>query len=65
MTKKNFSDRVIVIVVDMARPWNVVDGLEKWTNALEDYIKSLNIEVEDMKEYQENRMFIFQLHLFN
>lgn len=55
LDKKNFTDRMVVIVVDMDRPWNIMDALEKWSNALEDYIQSIDVEVEDMKEYQDNR----------
>ncbi|VDL58309.1 unnamed protein product [Hymenolepis diminuta] len=55
LDKKNFTDRMVVIVVDMDRPWNIMDVLEKWSNALEDYIQSIDVEVEDMKEYQDNR----------
>ncbi|KAM3186338.1 hypothetical protein ACTXT7_004512 [Hymenolepis weldensis] len=55
LDKKNFTDRMVVIVVDMDRPWNIMDVLEKWSSALEDYIQSIDVEVEDMKEYQDNR----------
>ena len=46
---------MVVIVVDMGRPWSIMDELEKWTNALEDYINSLDIDVEDMDNYRSNR----------
>ena len=55
LDKKNFGNRMVVIVVDMGRPWSIMDELEKWTNALEDYINSLDIDVEDMDNYRSNR----------
>nr|CDS30336.1 expressed protein [Hymenolepis microstoma] len=54
LDKKSLADRMVVIVVDMDRPWNIMEVLEKWSNALEDYIQSIDIDVEDMREYQEN-----------
>lgn len=55
LNKKNFTDWMVVIVVDMERPWNIMDGLKRWANALEDYIQSIDIEAEDMEKYKNNR----------
>lgn len=50
---------MVVIAVDMERPWNIMKELEKWANALEDYIKSMDIEVEEMQEYKDSRKHIY------
>ncbi|VDN96303.1 unnamed protein product [Rodentolepis nana] len=60
LDSKNFTDRVVVIVADMDRPWNIMEVLEKWSKVLEDYIQSIDIDVEDMREYQDNLIRQFQ-----
>lgn len=59
LDKRNFANRMVVIAVDMERPWNIMKELEKWANALEDYIKSMDIEVEEMQEYKDSRKHIY------
>ncbi|VDD82625.1 unnamed protein product [Mesocestoides corti] len=54
LDKKSFADRMVIIAVDMERPWDIMEQLKKWASALDTYIKSIDISVEDMDEYKEN-----------
>ncbi|VDM21215.1 unnamed protein product [Hydatigera taeniaeformis] len=63
LDKRNFANRMVVIVVDMERPWNIMNELEKWANALEDYIKSMDIEVEEMQEYKDSLVRHFREYI--
>ncbi|KAM7542039.1 hypothetical protein Aperf_G00000001455 [Anoplocephala perfoliata] len=63
LSKKNFKDRVVIIVVDMERPWNIMDDLNRWANALEDYIQSIDIEIEDMEKYRNDLICQFREYI--
>ncbi|KAL5962566.1 Cytoplasmic dynein 1 light intermediate chain 2 [Taenia solium] len=63
LDKKNFANRMVVIAVDMERPWNIMEELEKWANALEGYIKSMDIEIEEMQEYKDSLVRHFREYI--
>nr|CDS21951.1 Dynein intermediate chain [Echinococcus granulosus] len=63
LDKKNFANRMVMIVVDMGRPWKIMEELEKWAIALENYIKSMGIEVEEMQEYKDSLVRHFREYI--
>ncbi|KAL5105327.1 Cytoplasmic dynein 1 light intermediate chain 2 [Taenia crassiceps] len=54
---------MVVIAVDMEKPWNIMEELEKWANALEEYIKGMDIEVEEMQEYKDSLVRHFREYI--
>lgn len=54
VTTDNIKDTLLMLVVDMSRPWMVMDSLQKWTNVVQEYIDKLKIPPEEMKEMEQN-----------
>lgn len=52
--KDTIEDNMFVIVVDMSRPWLIMNSLQKWVNILKEHIESLGIEEEKMTEMRTN-----------
>lgn len=43
-----------MFVVDMSRPWNIMETLQKWASVLRDHVDKLKIVPEEMKELELN-----------
>ncbi|XP_039592465.1 cytoplasmic dynein 1 light intermediate chain 1 isoform X1 [Polypterus senegalus] len=53
-------DTLVMLVVDMSRPWTALDSLQKWANVIGEYIDKLKIAPEEMKEMEMKLMKQFQ-----
>ncbi|KAG8442897.1 hypothetical protein GDO86_011633 [Hymenochirus boettgeri] len=53
-------DTLIMLVVDMARPWLALDSLQKWASVIREHIDKLKIPPEQMKEMEEKVVRQFQ-----
>ncbi|VDN21066.1 unnamed protein product [Dibothriocephalus latus] len=53
LTKESFSDLLAVIVVSMEEPWNIMEQLEKWVDVLSEYIKQLELPVEELSAHRD------------
>ncbi|KAF6774903.1 hypothetical protein AHF37_05672 [Paragonimus kellicotti] len=52
LNEENFGECVAMLVVSMAEPWKIMESLEKWSDLLEEHIKSLPIPIETISEYK-------------
>lgn len=46
-------DSVAVFVVDMSRPWSIMESLQKWTSVLREHVDKLKIPPEDMRDMEQ------------
>ncbi|XP_041040763.1 cytoplasmic dynein 1 light intermediate chain 1-like isoform X1 [Cetorhinus maximus] len=60
VTSDNIKDTLLMLVVDMSRPWMVMDSLQKWANVVREHIDKLKIPPEEMKEMEQSLMKEFQ-----
>ncbi|XP_020376436.2 cytoplasmic dynein 1 light intermediate chain 2-like [Rhincodon typus] len=49
----NLKNTLAVFVADMARPWTVMDSLQKWASVLQEHIDKLKIPPEEMRELEQ------------
>ena len=54
LTKENFADTLVLLVVSMSQPWSILESLQKWTQILQDHINRLKIPPEEMYEYEQS-----------
>ena len=54
LTKENFADTLVLLVVSMSQPWSILESLQKWTQILQDHINRLKIPPEQMYEYEQS-----------
>ena len=59
LNKETLSDIMVMIVVDLSRPWLVMDSLNKWSRVLADHIETLDaddllegLKAEQVKAYR-------------
>ncbi|XP_067862425.1 cytoplasmic dynein 1 light intermediate chain 1-like isoform X3 [Heptranchias perlo] len=60
VTSDNIKDTLLMLVVDMSRPWMVMDSLQKWANVVQEHIDKLKIPPEEMKEMEQSLVKEFQ-----
>ncbi|XP_033854631.3 cytoplasmic dynein 1 light intermediate chain 1 [Acipenser ruthenus] len=60
LSASNIRDTLAVLVVDMARPWTVLDSLQKWSSVFREYIDKLKIPPEEIKEMEHRLLRQFQ-----
>uniref|UniRef100_A0A7N9B1T8 Dynein light intermediate chain n=1 Tax=Mastacembelus armatus TaxID=205130 RepID=A0A7N9B1T8_9TELE len=53
-------DCLAVFVVDMSRPWTIMESLQKWASVLRDHVDKLKISPEDMREMEQKMVKAFQ-----
>ncbi len=63
ITKETFSNNVIVLVVDMARPWFAMQALTRWSTILEEHINDLNLG-DELTALKEKRAISIVLSFF-
>nr|AAH75172.1 DLIC1 protein [Xenopus laevis] len=56
----NVRDTLIMLVVDMSRPWLALDSLQKWASVIREHIDKLKIPPEEMREMEEKIVRNFQ-----
>uniref|UniRef100_A0A4W3KFP6 Dynein light intermediate chain n=1 Tax=Callorhinchus milii TaxID=7868 RepID=A0A4W3KFP6_CALMI len=60
ITPENVKDTLLILVMDMSRPWIAMDSLQKWTNVIQEHIDKLKIPPEEMKEMEQKLVNDFQ-----
>ncbi|XP_064168670.1 cytoplasmic dynein 1 light intermediate chain 2-like isoform X1 [Anguilla rostrata] len=60
VTAEMLRDTLAVFVVDMSRPWSIMETLQKWASVLRDHIDKLKIPPEEMKEMEQTMVTSFQ-----
>nr|VZI13836.1 unnamed protein product [Spirometra erinaceieuropaei] len=63
LTRESFSDLLAVIVVSMEEPWNIMEQLEKWVDILAEYIKHLELPVEELTAHKERVVQQFRAYI--
>lgn len=53
MEANSLKDTLIMLVVDMSRPWTAMDSLQKWASVVREHIDKLKIPPEEMKEMEQ------------
>ena len=53
LTPKSVTNTVIVQVVDISRPWTIMESLHSWTEVLREHIHSLKLTPRDLNEMEE------------
>lgn len=51
----SISDTLLLITVDMSRPWNALDSLQKWAAVAREHIDKLRIAPETLRELEHRR----------
>lgn len=54
VSAQSLTDCLAVFVVDMSRPWIIMDSLQKWSSVLRDHVDKLKIEPDIMREMEQN-----------
>lgn len=49
------SDTLLLITVDMSRPWNALDSLQKWAAVAREHIDKLRVPPETLREMEHRR----------
>uniref|UniRef100_A0A3Q0T1K4 Dynein light intermediate chain n=1 Tax=Amphilophus citrinellus TaxID=61819 RepID=A0A3Q0T1K4_AMPCI len=60
VTAQSLPDCLAVFVVDMSRPWTIMESLQKWASVLRDHVDKLKIPPENMREMEQNMVKAFQ-----
>uniref|UniRef100_A0A8B9TGF2 Dynein light intermediate chain n=1 Tax=Anas platyrhynchos TaxID=8839 RepID=A0A8B9TGF2_ANAPL len=60
MDASSLKDTLIMLVVDMSRPWTALDSLQKWASVVREHIDKLKIPPEEMKEMEQKLVRDFQ-----
>ena len=59
LTPKSVTNTVIVQVVDISRPWTIMESLHSWTEVLREHIHSLKLSPKDLNEMEERSKLSF------
>ncbi|XP_015751671.1 PREDICTED: cytoplasmic dynein 1 light intermediate chain 1-like [Acropora digitifera] len=60
LTVKSINNAVIVQVVDISRPWTIMESLHSWTEVLREHIHSLKLPPKELNEMEERIVRQFQ-----
>ena len=61
ITKETIHHTLIVICVDMSKPWDMLDHLESYMNILREHLHSLNISAKILNELEKQGLLIILL----
>lgn len=53
VTPQSLPDCLAVLVVDMSRPWTIMESMQKWASVLRDHVDKLKVPPEDMRELEQ------------
>ncbi|CAB4002666.1 Hypothetical predicted protein [Paramuricea clavata] len=60
ITKKSAKDVTVILIIDMSRPWTIMDTLNSWVHVLREHIHSLNLSPKELNEMEHNITKQFQ-----
>ncbi|XP_073424843.1 cytoplasmic dynein 1 light intermediate chain 1 isoform X1 [Dendrobates tinctorius] len=60
MDASSVKDTLVMLVVDMSRPWLALDSLQKWASVTREHVDKLKIPPEEIKEMEEKMVRSFQ-----
>uniref|UniRef100_H0XET3 Dynein light intermediate chain n=1 Tax=Otolemur garnettii TaxID=30611 RepID=H0XET3_OTOGA len=56
----SLKDTLVILVVDMSKPWTALDSLQKWASVVREHVDKLKIPPEEMKEMEQKLIRDFQ-----
>lgn len=51
----SIGNTLLLITLDMSRPWNALDSLQKWAAVAREHIDKLRVAPETLRELEHNR----------
>ena len=57
ITPEGIRNIIIVIVVDISKPWTIIDSLEQWTRILREHLHTLKLSAKELNEIEETCKF--------
>uniref|UniRef100_A0A7M4EAE4 Dynein light intermediate chain n=1 Tax=Crocodylus porosus TaxID=8502 RepID=A0A7M4EAE4_CROPO len=63
MEASSLKDTLVMLVVDMSRPWTALDSLQKWASVVREHIDKLKIPPEEIKEMEQKLVRDFQEYI--
>uniref|UniRef100_A0A667X0T7 Dynein light intermediate chain n=1 Tax=Myripristis murdjan TaxID=586833 RepID=A0A667X0T7_9TELE len=60
VSAQTLADSLAVFVVDMSRPWTIMESLQKWASVLRDHVDKLKVPPEEMREMEQKMVKAFQ-----
>ncbi|XP_040289327.1 cytoplasmic dynein 1 light intermediate chain 1 isoform X1 [Bufo bufo] len=60
MDASSVKDTLVMLIVDMARPWLALDSLQKWASVIREHLDKMKIPPEEMREMEEKMVRSFQ-----
>ncbi|XP_008827458.1 cytoplasmic dynein 1 light intermediate chain 1 [Nannospalax galili] len=56
----SLKDTLVMLVVDLSKPWTALDSLQKWASVVREHVDKLKIPPEEMKEMEQKLIRDFQ-----
>uniref|UniRef100_UPI00358E1848 cytoplasmic dynein 1 light intermediate chain 2-like isoform X1 n=1 Tax=Myxine glutinosa TaxID=7769 RepID=UPI00358E1848 len=63
LTSGNMHSSLVLLVADLARPWQIPEALNRWSAVLRDYIHTLNLSSEEMKDMENKLIKEYQSYI--
>jgi dynein light intermediate chain 1 len=60
LNKKNIEDTLVMIVLDLSKPWDVLDSLDKWMEVISKHINHLKLNAKQRQDMEERMVKLFQ-----
>ncbi|XP_036394950.1 cytoplasmic dynein 1 light intermediate chain 1-like isoform X1 [Megalops cyprinoides] len=60
VSQDSLADTIVLLVVDISRPWLALDSLQKWASVIREYIDKLKVAPEVMREMEQKLVRHFQ-----
>nr|XP_023683528.1 cytoplasmic dynein 1 light intermediate chain 1 [Paramormyrops kingsleyae] len=60
VSQDNLADTIVLLVVDMSRPWGALDSLQKWAGVVREHVDRLRVPPEDMRDMEQKMVRHFQ-----
>ena len=54
ITKTSAQDATVIVIVDMSKPWSIMDTLHSWIHVLREHIHSLNLSPKELNNMEHN-----------
>ena len=54
ITKTSAKDATVIVIVDMSKPWSIMDTLHSWIHVLREHIHSLNLSPKELNNMEHN-----------
>ena len=52
--ERNITDTLVMIVVDLSKPWAALESMERWSEVVNKHINNLKIPEKRRKQMEEN-----------